>query len=108
MDYQKTWEVMQGLEDSFNRITVIETLTNDLEVASNNNDFEEVKVLIKALSHYLPTFISHYDKASKKAWNNTVKNFKFLTHFKFTKQNNNIIACEFQYFPNSILSVCVS
>ena len=72
MDYQKTWEVMQGLEDSFNRITVIETLTNDLEVASNNNDFEEVKVLIKALSHYLPTFISHYDKASKKAWNNTV------------------------------------
>ena len=72
MDYQKTWEVMQGLEDSFNRITVIETLTNDLEVASNNNDFEEVKVLIKALSHYLPTFVSHYDKASKKAWNNTV------------------------------------
>ena len=72
MDYQKTWEVMQGLEDSFNRITVIETLTNDLEVASNNNDFEEVKVLIKALSNYLPTFVSHYDKASKKAWNNTV------------------------------------
>ena len=72
MDYQKTWEVMQGLEDSFNRITVIETLTNDLEVASNNNDFEEVKVLIKALVNYLPTFVSHYDKASKKAWNNTV------------------------------------
>ena len=72
MDYQKTWEVMRGLEDSFNRITVIETLTNDLEAASNNNDFEEVKVLIKALSNYLPTFVSHYDKASKKAWNNTV------------------------------------
>lgn len=72
MDYQKTWEVMQALEDSFNRITVIETLTNDLETASNKNDFEEVKVIIKALANYLPTFVSHYDKASKKAWNNTV------------------------------------
>ena len=72
MDYQKTWEVMQALEDSFNRVTVIETLTNDLEAASNNNDFEEVKVLIKALVNYLPTFVNHYDKASKKAWNNTV------------------------------------
>ena len=72
MDYQKTWEVMQGLEDAFNRIMTIETLVNDLEAASNRGDLEEIRTLSKALSAYLPTYISQYDKASKRAWNNTV------------------------------------
>ena len=31
MDYHKTWEVMNSLEESFNRIITIETLVNDLE-----------------------------------------------------------------------------
>ena len=72
MDYHKTWEVMNSLEESFNRIITIETLVNDLEVASNAGDLEEIRVLSKALSSYLPTYISQYDKASKRAWNNTV------------------------------------
>ena len=72
MDYQKTWEVMNDLEESFNRIVTIETLVNDLEAASNAGDLEEIRVLSKALSAYLPTYISQYDKASKRAWNNTV------------------------------------
>ena len=72
MDYQKTWEVMNDLEDSFNRIVTIETLVNDLETASNRDDLEEMKTLSKALSSYLPVYINQYDKASKRAWNNTV------------------------------------
>lgn len=72
MDYQKTWEVMNDLEESFNRIITIETLVNDLESASNRGDLEEVKTISKALSSYLPTYINQYDKASKRAWNNTV------------------------------------
>ena len=72
MDYHKTWEVMNSLEESFNRIITIETLVNDLEAASNSGDLEEIRVLSKALSSYLPTYISQYDKASKRAWNNTV------------------------------------
>ena len=72
MDYHKTWEVMNSLEESFNRIITIETLVNDLEAASNAGDLEEIRVLSKALSSYLPTYISQYDKASKRAWNNTV------------------------------------
>jgi len=72
MDYQKTWEVMNDLEESFNRIVTIETLVSDLEAASNREDLEEIQNISKALSSYLPTYISHYDKASKRAWNNTV------------------------------------
>ena len=72
MDYNKTWEVMQGLEDAFNRVTTIEVLVNDLETAVNSGDMKEVATISKAISAYLPTFIIQYDKASKRAWNNTV------------------------------------
>ena len=72
MDYQKTWEVMNDLEESFNRIITIETLVNDLESAANAGDLEEIRVITKALVSYLPTYLSQYDKASKRAWNNTV------------------------------------
>lgn len=72
MDYQKTWEVMNDLEESFNRIVTIETLVNDLESASNEGNLEEIKVITKALVSYLPTYLNQYDKASKRAWNNTV------------------------------------
>ncbi len=72
MDYRKTWEVMNDLEESFNRIITIETLVNDLESASNEGNLEEIRVITKALVSYLPTYLNQYDKASKRAWNNTV------------------------------------
>ena len=37
-----------------------------LRQASNSGDLEEIRVLSKALSSYLPTYISQYDKASKR------------------------------------------
>ena len=72
MDYQKTWEVMNDLETSFNQIVTIETLVNDLEASVNAQDLEEITTITKALVHYLPVYINQYDKVSKRAWNNTV------------------------------------
>ena len=72
MDYRKTWEVMQGLEDAFNGIGTVETLLEDLNAAVNRKDLKEIEVVTKALVHYLPAYIERYDKASKRAWNNTV------------------------------------
>ena len=72
MDYRKTWEVMQGLEDAFNGIGTVETLLEDLTAAVNRKDLKEIEVVTKALVHYLPAYIERYDKASKRAWNNTV------------------------------------
>ena len=72
MDYRKTWEVMNSLEESFNRIMTIETLVEDLQAASNRGDLEEIRIISKALSSFLPQYINQYDKASKRAWNNTV------------------------------------
>ena len=72
MDYQKTWEVMSNLEESFNRIKALEDMVEDLVEAVNNDDKELVVDLSHAIQAYLPVYISQYDKVSKKAWNNTV------------------------------------
>jgi hypothetical protein len=72
ISYNKTWEVMNGLEESFNRITTISQLSEDLVEAVNNDDRQSIIDLSHALNAYVPVYISQYDKASKRAWNNTV------------------------------------
>ena len=47
MDYHKTWEVMNSLEESFNRIITIETLLEDLNSVVNREDMEEIQVVTK-------------------------------------------------------------
>lgn len=72
MNYEKTWEVMHDLEESFNRISVIEDMIEDLVYAVDNDEREQVIDITHALNAYMPVYVSQYDKASKRAWNNTV------------------------------------
>jgi len=72
LTYNKTWEVMNGLEEAFNKITTIEFLVEELSEAVFQNDTDRVADVSKALVSYLPVYVSHYDKASQRAWNNTV------------------------------------
>ena len=72
ISYNKTWEVMQSLEDSFNRIVSMEQMVNDLQEAHSNNDEESVAELINALKSYMPVYVRQYERASQRAWNNTV------------------------------------
>lgn len=72
ISYNKTWEVMQSLEDSFNRIVSMEQMVNDLQEAHSNNDEEAVAELINALKSYMPVYVRQYERASQRAWNNTV------------------------------------
>ena len=72
LSYNKTWEVMNGLEESFNRIGPIQEMISALVNAVNNDDQEEIVELTNALSAYMPVYIRQYEKASQRAWNNTV------------------------------------
>ena len=72
MDYQKTWESMNQLEESFNRIKALEDMVEDLVEAVNDGETQSIIDISHAINAYLPVFISQYDKASKRAWNNTV------------------------------------
>jgi len=72
MDYQKTWEVMNSLEQSFNRVTTIGELIDDLSESLEREDLTDSRMILSALKAYYPAFLEQYDRTSKRAWNNTV------------------------------------
>ena len=72
IEYQKTWEVMNGLEEAFNKIATVEFMVDELNDVVSRNDTEQIVDIGAALMAYLPVYISHYEKASRRAWNNTV------------------------------------
>ena len=70
--YNKTWEVMNDLEESFNRITALEKMIDDLNDAVNCGDQDAIVDLSAAMIAFMPVYIRQYEKASQRAWNNTV------------------------------------
>ena len=63
---------MNNLEESFNRIKAVEDMIEDLVEAVNNDDKEQIIDISHALNAYMPVYTSQYEKASQRAWNNTV------------------------------------
>ena len=72
IEYQKTWEVMSNLEEAFNKIATVEFMVDELNEAVSRNDTEQIAEISAALMTYLPVYLSHYERASRRAWNNTV------------------------------------
>jgi len=63
---------MNGLEESFNRISAIEFMIEQLGEAVDNEDQRSVINLTRALQSFMPVYVNQYEKASQRAWNNTV------------------------------------
>ena len=72
LSYNKTWEVMNGLEESFNRIVALEHMIGDLQEAVDNEDKQSIIDLTHAMNAFICVYIRQYGKASQRAWNNTV------------------------------------
>ena len=72
ISYNKTWEVMNGLEESFNRIIALEHMIVDLQEAVDNEDKQSIIDLTHAMNAFISVYIRQYEKASQRAWNNTV------------------------------------
>lgn len=72
ISYNKTWEVMNNLEESFNRIATIESMIEDLVEAVDTEDSIAIVNISHALNAYMPVYCAQYQKASQRAWNNTV------------------------------------
>ncbi len=72
MEYNKVWEVMNDLESAFNNIVTIESLVSYAQAEMEEGRTENVSAAIDALKSYLPIYCDLCDKASKRAWNNTV------------------------------------
>ncbi len=75
MDYDETWEVMNNLEVAFNQIIPLSSMLEQLQEAVDSNDRQSIIDITAALNAYVPVYLAQYDKASKRAWNKTVRSF---------------------------------
>lgn len=91
VNYDKVWEVMSNLEEAFNKIATIEFMAEELNEAINQNDMQKIIDISAALTAYLPVYTTHYEKASLRAWNNTVLEVKKDQQYSSaTPQDGNI------------------
>ena len=63
---------MNGLEESFNQISTLGFMIEQLVEAVDNEDQQSVRNLTHALQSFMPVYTHQYEKASQRAWNNTV------------------------------------
>ena len=86
--YNKTWEVMNDLEESFNRIITLDGMIDDLNDAVNCGDQDAIVDLSAAMTAFMPVYIRQYEKASRRAWNNTVTEVSKFDNPYRTKLND--------------------
>jgi len=86
--YNKTWEVMNDLEESFNRIITLDGMLDDLNDAVNCGDQDAIVDLSAAMTAFMPVYIRQYEKASRRAWNNTVTEVSKFDNPYRTKLND--------------------
>ena len=73
MKDKRTWEILQDLEDAFDKVITIEFLAERLQLALEKNNMSDIIDITHALNAFLPVFIQNYDENLKKTWNHVVK-----------------------------------
>tara|TARA_Y100000385_G_scaffold212868_1_gene221199 strand:- start:3332 stop:3604 length:273 start_codon:yes stop_codon:yes gene_type:complete len=71
-NYDKTWTVMNDLEQSFSRVSTIEFLSDKLVEASDNGRYSDVVDISHALLAYIPVYTKDFDEKFKKCWEEVV------------------------------------
>ena len=69
----KYWDVMNKLEESFNNVTTISFMLEELNEAMDNNRMDRAHDIAHALNAFMPVYMDNWDRNFKKAWNKVVK-----------------------------------
>ena len=69
----KTWQVMNDLQESFNNVTTFNFMLNKLQEAVDANDKQQIIDITAALNAYYPVYVSDFDKKFSVAWCHVVK-----------------------------------
>jgi len=91
MNYDETWEAMNNLEVAFNQIIPFSTMLEQLQEAVDSNDRQSIIDLTAALNAYVPVYLAQYDKASKRAWNKTVRTFPRKSNYNENLDYNEVV-----------------
>jgi hypothetical protein len=69
----KTWQVMNDLEESFSQITSFSFMLEQLQEAVDKNDNAAIVDISAALNAFYPVYVDNWDKKFKVAWEHVVK-----------------------------------
>ena len=81
MNYNETWKVMNDLEDSFNKVTTVDFLSEKLNDAVNSGNQQDVVDISHALLAFLPVYQKDFDEKFQIAWKKTVVELHKETFF---------------------------
>jgi len=81
MNYNETWKVMNDLEDSFNKISTVDFLSEKLNDAVNSGNQQDVVDISHALLAFLPVYQKDFDEKFQVAWKKTVVELHKETFF---------------------------
>ena len=69
----KTWTVMNDLQEAFNQITTFSFLLEKLQEAVDAGDAQRVVDTTAALNAFYPPYCDNWDSKYAAAWNHVVK-----------------------------------
>ena len=73
MTYNKTWTVMNDLQESFNQINAFSFLLGQLQEAVDAGDSQRIVDTTAALNAFYPPYCNNWDDKFEKAWDVVVK-----------------------------------
>ena len=68
----KTWTVMNDLEEAFNQITTFSFLLEQLQQAIDQHDAQRIVDTTAALNAFYPPYCQNWDDKFNKAWRHVV------------------------------------
>jgi uridine phosphorylase len=69
----KTWIVMNDLEEAFSEITAFNFMLNQLQEAVDSSDAASISNVTASLNAFYPVYCDNWDKKFKEAWNHVAK-----------------------------------
>jgi len=69
----KTWQVMNDLEEAFSQITTFSFLLDQLQEAVDTNDTQRIVDTTAALNAFYSPYCNNWDNKFLKAWEHVVK-----------------------------------
>lgn len=69
----KTWTVMNDLQEAFNQITTFSFLLDKLQEAVDAGDAQRIVDTTAALNAFYPPYVDNWDSKYAAAWNYVVK-----------------------------------
>ena len=68
----KNWDVMNTLNESFNNVTTISFMLEELTEAMDNNRMDHAHDIAHALNSFLPVYMDNWDRKFKDAWDQVI------------------------------------